>query len=339
MSQRPGIGDGLQRVDWETLFNTFDMNGMDEDEIAFPETLADEEAAANASMTAYDAIERAEQPAAASDEALKGDPSRRDEDESATSAMVLTRSQAARGTPVPAIPPARAEPVTPPPSEPVWTDTADAAPPTGPKTVEEYEVPVDGQGEAPTMAAAEDLRAEAINLAGAVYPSPASFDQVAEEDTTRIADAPRFRRAAVLEDAVGGLERLRRYCQDDVFFCGIDFAALRSRAWQDVYAINDADLGTRGSPRFRRLRHVKDVGFGLHALGHGPLIPEGIDVDLWCYRFHGEVRYVDNLVAIPDEGLAGWRGQLTVSVGAICWHRAIIPARFRYVDRPESKFL
>ena len=178
MSQESGINDGLGPVDWEALFDPDTLHGMDEDEIAFAETLADEEVAANASLAAYDAvaIERAEPPVAASDEALKDNASRRDEIGSASSTMVLTRSQAARATPVPPTPPARAEPVAPSPSEPARTESGDAAPPTGPETVEEEEeTPVDGQGEAPTMAAAEDLRLEAVSLAGTVYPSPASI--------------------------------------------------------------------------------------------------------------------------------------------------------------------
>lgn len=71
--------------------------------------------------------------------------------------------------------------------------------------------------------------------------------------------------------------------------------------WRDVIAIDDIDLSYYGSDDSKSTLHVTDVVTGILALAGGPFVEEGVDVDIWRYRYYGERPYVSNLCALPAE--------------------------------------
>lgn len=85
--------------------------------------------------------------------------------------------------------------------------------------------------------------------------------------------------------------------------------------------------------------HVEDVAKGIRDLAGGSLSEENVDVHLWRYRYYGERQYVANLCALLTHKLESWLGMYMVHHDAIRWERAILPFRFRYMDRPESVYV
>jgi hypothetical protein len=148
---------------------------------------------------------------------------------------------------------------------------------------------------------------------------------------------PWFTRAAVLADAANGFEYLGKYAWNDEFYWGVDVAALGSRVWRDIVAVDDIDLAGRDSVASRKVRLIRDVAKGMSALCGGEVIDDDLDVDLWKYRYFGERSYVHNLVALADDLPAEWDGQFMVHEDALCWERAIIRSEFRYKRMSDSE--
>ena len=68
---------------------------------------------------------------------------------------------------------------------------------------------------------------------------------------------------------------------EDYFFWGVHSSAIRTRAWRDVYAVDDFDLISKGPIRRRRHLHVKDIACGVRSLGNGPVLDPALGLDLW----------------------------------------------------------
>lgn len=140
---------------------------------------------------------------------------------------------------------------------------------------------------------------------------------------------------AVLAGAENDFDNLELYACDGQFFWGVELESLGSRVWLDIVAVDDYDLKYHGSADARKSHLVADVAKGMLALASEPLVEEDVDVDLWSYRYYGELRYAVNLFALQTEKLASWSGRYMVNPDSICWESGIILSRFRYLDGLE----
>lgn len=136
---------------------------------------------------------------------------------------------------------------------------------------------------------------------GVTYAVPNSYDGVPLDEHRAIGEMHCFSRSAVHADAKNDFEQLALYAWDGPFYWGVEVEALSSRVWSDVIAVDDIEFSYYGSADSKPTRHLGDVAKGMFALGGGPFFEEGVDVDIWGYRYCVERWYIDNLCVLPEE--------------------------------------
>lgn len=62
-----------------------------------------------------------------------------------------------------------------------------------------------------------------------------------------------------------------------------------------IIAVDDVDLKYNGYTDAWKSLHVEDVVKTMLSLVGGLLVEDGVDVDLWRYRYYGELPYVVKL--------------------------------------------
>lgn len=65
-------------------------------------------------------------------------------------------------------------------------------------------------------------------------------------------------------------------------------------------------------------------------------LPNNIRADMFLYRTHREIYYLNNIDCVTAEIPEGWRGQLMVSDEAILFTKPSINAEFRYLRNDSS---
>lgn len=70
----------------------------------------------------------------------------------------------------------------------------------------------------------------------------------------------------------------------------------------------------------------------------GPLVEADFDVDIWMYRYSGELPFAESLCDLPAKTLESCRGRHMVHEDSICWRRDFLPTRFRYMNWDEFPF-
>lgn len=69
-----------------------------------------------------------------------------------------------------------------------------------------------------------------------------------------------------------------------------------------MYAVENADLRTRGTVFDKHVMHLRDVRRSVDSwLLSVKSIDPWLDIDFWTYRTNGEVEYVAALAALPAE--------------------------------------
>lgn len=184
----------------------------------------------------------------------------------------------------------------------------------------------------------QDPHGMQVTIGGVTYGAPVSFDRVPPNDFWGISTVALFFRSTVLAGTEEDFERLGNYAWDGQFYWAVDVESLDFRLWRDVIAVDDIYLSYYGSIHTKRFRNVIGVAKCMLSLAGAPLVEEDVDVDIWRYQYFGERPYVAKFCSVSAETLAAWRGRYAVDGDAICWHRAIIPARSRYEGRSESAY-
>lgn len=150
---------------------------------------------------------------------------------------------------------------------------------------------------------------------------------------------PWFHQCAARAGADDDYESLKLYSLNGRSVLYVNGEALRSRARQYVYAVDDVDLQTDGSTFDRRVTHLRDLRRVVESfLFSGQSIDPGMDMNLWAYRKICQVGYVSALVVLPAEQLAHWYGLYAVSSDAICFQKALLPARFPWRTRKGVEY-
>lgn len=229
---------------------------------------------------------------------------------------------------------------------PESSEEVPAAQPTGTgspveASEEGTEVPLPGSSEADgdrEMSDGDDSRRERPTIGGRSYPSPVAMDDLLSDDFRSLVLHPWFRRHAVIADAANEYLHLEMYAWDGDFHWGVTTEALRSRAWRDAIAFDQADLASSRDPGDKARRHVRDAYRGIMSMPNAPVIDDGQDVDLWRYRTFRERHYVAGLCSLTPEMLEHWRGRYDVDPEAICWDRPFVKVDFRYVDRSATVY-
>lgn len=83
---------------------------------------------------------------------------------------------------------------------------------------------------------------------------------------------------------------------------------------------------------------MENVAKVILALARAPLLEEDVYVYIWRNPYYAERPYIENLCALPALWLGSWRWQYMVHLDAICWERAIMPPRFRYLEPLRSVY-
>lgn len=105
----------------------------------------------------------------------------------------------------------------------------------------------------------------------------------------------------------------------------VDVEALSPRLFRNIIAADDIYLSYYGSVDAKRGSHLVDVAKGIWlsqtARPGGQLVLEGVDVELWRYRYYCEWLYVDNLCDLPKDLIHSWRCQYMERFRLFTWIR------------------
>lgn len=104
-----------------------------------------------------------------------------------------------------------------------------------------------------------------------------------------------FSRAAVSVDAANDLTELELFAWNCKFYWGVDYVVLPSRVWQRFITVYDMYFSYHATADAKRAHQVNNVAKGMFPLAGGPLVEDGVDVDLSRYPYFGERPYVANL--------------------------------------------
>lgn len=113
------------------------------------------------------------------------------------------------------------------------------------------------------------------------YSVPTTPDDVLSGLSRLIVPIPWFSRAAVVADAESGFGSLAWYAWGGKFFVRIPMAALLSRVWADLIAVDKVYFSYRVSFAAKRVRHENDLFHRLNSLPQGTIIVEAVDVYFW----------------------------------------------------------
>lgn len=175
-------------------------------------------------------------------------------------------------------------------------------------------------------------------LGGVTYAFPLSYDVGPPDEYCAIASIQWFSRTTVHADAKTDLEQFVHSPWDGQFYWGLETEALSSRVWRYIIVVDDIDLSYYGYAESKCTGQVAKVAKCMPALDGRLLVEEDVNVELWCYRYYLECPYVENLCALPAELVVSWLGRYMVHPDGICWTSAVLPARFRYMERMGSPY-
>lgn len=81
-----------------------------------------------------------------------------------------------------------------------------------------------------------------------------------------------------------------------------------------------------------------DVAKGVLVLLRGLFFDADVNVKIWHNHYYGGSSYFGNGCSMYTETLDACKWRYMVDKDPICWYRAILLTRFRYINRDNSSF-